>query len=87
VVSQVSTALRWGGRLLAVGGVVLGLLPNGDCGPAFFPNAQVDVSGVACSDVVSGRLTAAIVLLVAGAAVMIAGQVIGWKQKPGSTGN
>jgi hypothetical protein len=87
VVSQVSTALRWGGRLLAVGGVVLGLLPNGSCGSSFFPNAEVDVSGVACSDVVSGRLTAAVVLLVVGVAVMIAGQIIGWREKPGSTGN
>jgi hypothetical protein len=77
--AQVSSALRWGGRLLAVGGVVLGLLPNGSCGSAFFPDAQVDVSGVACSDVTSGRMTAGVVLLVVGVAVMIAGQVIGWR--------
>jgi hypothetical protein len=78
----VSTALRWGGRLLAVGGVVVGILPDGDCGSGFFPSGSTDLLGVACSEVVSGRQTAAVVLLVVGVAVMIAGQIIGWKQKP-----
>ncbi|MDH6116893.1 hypothetical protein ABH930_000312 [Kitasatospora sp. GAS204A] len=76
---RAAAALRWGGRLLAAGGAVVGILPDGDCGSGFFPSSLTDPLGVACSEVVSGRLTAAVVLLVAGVAVMIAGQVIGWR--------
>lgn len=80
--SQGATALRWGGRLLAVGGVIVGILPDGDCGSGFFPSGLTDPLGVACSEVTAGRMTAAVVLLVVGVAAMIAGQIIGWKQKP-----
>jgi hypothetical protein len=85
--SQVSTALRWGGRLLAVGGVIVGILPEGDCGSGFFPSGLTDPLGVACSEAVSGRQTAAIVLLVVGIAVMIAGQIIGWRGKSEASGS
>lgn len=78
--SQGSTALRWGGRVLAVGGVIVGILPDGDCGSGFFPSGLADPLGVACSEVVSGRLTVAVVLLVVGVAMMIAGQIIGWRK-------
>jgi hypothetical protein len=82
-VVRVSTALRWSGRLLAVAGVVYGVLPDGDCGSAFFPDSGVDgLTGVLCTDVVSGRQDAAVVLLVLGVAVMVAGQVLGWRRKP-----
>jgi hypothetical protein len=80
-VSQGATALRWGGRLLAVGGVVVGILPDGDCGSGFFPSSLTDPLGVACSEVTAGRQTAAIMLLVVGVAVMIAGQIIGWREQ------
>lgn len=73
--------------MLAVGGVLVGILPDGDCGSGFFPSGLADPLGVGCSEVTAGRLTAAIVLLVVGVAAMIAGQIIGWRGKSEASGS
>jgi hypothetical protein len=78
---RVSAALRWSGRVLAVGGLLAGMLPSGDCGSGFFPETDLDGAvSAACSGSVSGRQDVAVLLLVLGVAAMIAGQIMGWRK-------
>jgi hypothetical protein len=80
---QVSAALRWGGRVLAVGGAISGFMPVGDeCGSVFQP-LGLDADSPLCVSVLAGRQNLTVALLVLGVAAMIAGQVVQWRLRRG----
>jgi hypothetical protein len=81
-VARVSAVLRWSGRLLAVAGVVVGLMPVSDeCGSAFQPSGMYG-DAAECVGALAGRLDTAVVLLVIGVVGMLAGQIMGWRSRP-----
>lgn len=80
--AQVSTVLRWGGRLVTLAGGVNAFVPVGDCGSVIQPDA---LSGgtVLCGTLIADRWETVWLLVGVGVAAMIAGQVIGWRGRSG----
>lgn len=80
---QASAALRWGGRVLAVGGAISGFMPVGnDCGSVFQP-LGLDADSPLCVSALASRQNITVALLVLGVAAMIAGQVVQWRRRRG----